>query len=791
MAYHAWVRRGFSAMLADVEATSADVELGVDARITAGGDDSGVAPFSSVRLRGPGHVAAVDPSLIRRVEPPPGATDVLTRTLPYLEFREADLAWRFSPGGAPGQRVAPWFGVICVRADAVRLTRRSGDGRMILTLASSAVATLPRLGDRWAWAHAQSPEDGADEGRWTSRVLCPVSLAPATRYLCAWVPVFRAGVEAALALPGADFEPSDSLELAWGDGEAAELTLPAWYTWTFQTGDAEDFRSLAERMRVVAPPDGLGERPLALLDPRPALDVDTGGASVRFAGALVTAAVPPLDTPDDLRLALAGQWRAVEGEEDPLVLPPAYGSAHAGCAPEALASGVAPPWMADINLHPAARAAAGLGAAAVRAHQEELAAAAWDQAATARTAGHLLRQGQVAVEIGRRHAARIARLADPSARISLLARMHRVVAGERGTWADDLERTGAPEGLFHPRLRRICRPGAPVHRALLRVSQPALRAADGGGGRSSGPRSAAAGVVGGLLRSRGDVLAPARSWVQPHGMNGSFAVPPRPKPRDLDLPSTVDRKPDAVAAARRRLRLRLPDVVMDAERSIPGALQVTPVFDVPLGDWLGAVDPELLVPGLPSLPDDSIVLVRPNRQFIESVMVGANDELVRELRWRGFPVDPRGTSFRVFWGGSEGVDIAAIDHWTHALGDNEADPDDVPPPNGATAGVIAKGGLLKRFPDLAVYVGRRTAAGEVETVVPVISARLGADVLVALFDVEVAEPGWWLVFEEDPAAPRFATEKPKNPGALGNDSAAVARATAQRPIRFSFRLGAS
>ena len=56
------------------------------------------------------------------------------------------------------------------------------------------------------------------------------------------------------------------------------------------------------------------------------------------------------------------------------------------------------------------------------------------------------------------------------------------------------------------------------------------------------------------------------------------------------------------------------------------------------------------MPGVDDLPQDLIMLVQVNQYFIDAVMAGANFEMNRELLWRGFPTDLRGTPFQRFWG---------------------------------------------------------------------------------------------------------------------------------------------
>jgi len=60
---------------------------------------------------------------------------------------------------------------------------------------------------------------------------------------------------------------------------------------------------------------------------------------------------------------------------------------------------------------------------------------------------------------------------------------------------------------------------------------------------------------------------------------------------------------------------------------------------------------ELLLPGLGHVPPNTVTLLETNAKFIEAFMVGLNTEMGRELLWRGFPTDQRGTYFRQFWEG--------------------------------------------------------------------------------------------------------------------------------------------
>ena len=67
---------------------------------------------------------------------------------------------------------------------------------------------------------------------------------------------------------------------------------------------------------------------------------------------------------------------------------------------------------------------------------------------------------------------------------------------------------------------------------------------------------------------------------------------------------------------------------------------------------------DLLLPGLENVPPDTVLGLETNRRFVEAYMVGLNVEMGRELLWRGFPTNQRGTYFDQFWGGGAGHQAA-------------------------------------------------------------------------------------------------------------------------------------
>ncbi|MGL1934381.1 MAG: hypothetical protein OCD01_05155 [Fibrobacterales bacterium] len=93
-----------------------------------------------------------------------------------------------------------------------------------------------------------------------------------------------------------------------------------------------------------------------------------------------------------------------------------------------------------------------------------------------------------------------------------------------------------------------------------------------------------------------------------------------------------------------------------------------PTFNVPAVKYLLEENPDYLLPGIDTIPDDTVMLLKTNTPFIESFMVGLNHEMSRELQWREFPTDMRGSYFQTFWDKTgtvqgESPDIRPLNEW--------------------------------------------------------------------------------------------------------------------------------
>lgn len=79
------------------------------------------------------------------------------------------------------------------------------------------------------------------------------------------------------------------------------------------------------------------------------------------------------------------------------------------------------------------------------------------------------------------------------------------------------------------------------------------------------------------------------------------------------------------------------------------SIMAAPEFDQPMYEPLRDLSQDLLLPGLEYIPQNTIGLLENNQKFIEAYMVGLNHEMARELLWREYPTDQRGSYFRQFW----------------------------------------------------------------------------------------------------------------------------------------------
>jgi len=154
---------------------------------------------------------------------------------------------------------------------------------------------------------------------------------------------------------------------------------------------------------------------------------------------------------------------------------------------------------------------------------------------------------------------------------------------------------------------------------------------------------------------------------------------------------------------------------------------VAPDFPTPMYKALADQSQEWLLPGLEHIPPNTITSLESNPRFIEAFLVGLNHEMSRELLWRGYPTDQRGTYFRQFWDPSgrfpgtnneverkanieDGKDISPIHEWAeNNLGKNIRNPEPVDstgPPTQTQMVLLIRGDLLRRYPGATIFAAK-------------------------------------------------------------------------------------
>jgi hypothetical protein len=219
-----------------------------------------------------------------------------------------------------------------------------------------------------------------------------------------------------------------------------------------------------------------------------------------------------------------------------------------------------------------------------------------------------------------------------------------------------------------------------------------------------------------------------------------------------------------------------------------------PVFERPMYEALDAYNRDWFIPGLGQIHETDIVTVlQTNPAFVETFIVGLSDEMGRELLWRGYPTDSRGTYFKRFWSADRDELSQPIHLFSHtALGTH------ISPWAGGASGrlvMLVRGELIRRYPH-AIMLAQQQIAKDAVTHHPTFAVPpapgapgsilfhvpLTPDIILTGFmltrlDVQNADasgPPWWFIIAEHPTAPRFGLQLAELPLAatISRDQAA-------------------
>ena len=433
-----WFRRGII-NLADSDSLAAKDPVAVTLSLQATGDGEAPAAVTrQVQLVGPGQVIGLDRRSIVRTVPRAGVRDFEANFLCAIEFYDEDLPWRYTPALPIAGQLPPWLWLVVLATDEF-VRRAPSEGTLpAIELNPGALATaLPDPATTWAWAHthlnfqvtggtlaesrqlvAGALEDNPNLG--CSRLICPRRLRPGTHYTAFLIPAFEKGRQVGLGQEEAEIAKTDNSTPSWG-GRDNQRVFPIYYEWEFATQNAGDFESLASRLAPLSPTEAeaiansQASRQMDIRDPGWGLAYSAPPGTISLESALrpvnqvseslITEKTTPADQDFVKKMAnllnlgtetlsvTAGQnpnpfFSDSNLEDDPIIVPPLYGSFYRGSSAAGGASqghvvlDPAPPitdWFNQLNLNPIYRVAASQGAAVVQQDQERYIDRAWDQ----------------------------------------------------------------------------------------------------------------------------------------------------------------------------------------------------------------------------------------------------------------------------------------------------------------------------------------------------------------------------------------------------------------------------
>jgi hypothetical protein len=249
-----------------------------------------------------------------------------------------------------------------------------------------------------------------------------------------------------------------------------------------------------------------------------------------------------------------------------------------------------------------------------------------------------------------------------------------------------------------------------------------------------------------------------------------------------------------------------PSWLLEPEHLVPA--MAYPDFDDPMYQPLRDCSSELLLPNLELIPQNTLTLLLTNPPFIESYLVGLNCEFGKELLWREYPTDRRGSYFRQFWEvkgilaeapgesaaevSERSKDIIPIDTWPSAttMG-NHRNPKRPP---GEQIVLTVRGEVLKKYPNTLIYAQKAHLAHDrdgnpaptLEPVIaqveseadiereikfPVFKAGVEPDIRFFGFDLSLAQArgaehpqfetddwGYYFIIQQLPGEPRFGMD---------------------------------
>jgi hypothetical protein len=505
------------------------------------------------------------------------------------------------------------------------------------------------------------------------------------------------------------------------------------------------------------------------------------------------------------------------------------------------------PWLEELNLDPTNRAAAGLGALIVQELQEELMASAWDQAGSLSEANKRLRLSQLARTISISIFERSFQVMDPSVLIRFVTPLHpRVIVKENNRSVSGLiYDSPIPKAIFSPSFNKITARRNKIHRNLFdkdtHISSELLEHFNKNPSNpdpnpdtpdQSKPeeRIFTIDALVRLLQEIGPISPDLEKMshgpkLEQYLANNQIEQEIRDmvKMVEMSIPDTDSKieehegvvipldiihekltlglNPAITINLKSSMEIERPERLDEEKKDILDPIVVYPKFKRPMFEPLRDLSEDLLLPGVKDIPDNTISILETNSTFINSYMVGLNHEMARELVWREYPTDQRGSYFRQFWDASIAVqrermtspsshpnieeivekyrDIPEIHRWKNSALDEIGGI-----PQGERTVLLIKGEVLRRHPGMVIYASKAILDptgdneptlpsgnnnGAVEEITePIFRGTIQPDITFFGFEMSIEklrgnntpeDPGYFFVLQEQPSEPRFGIDE--------------------------------
>ncbi len=504
-----WLRQGIANNIKTAPAAGkqrASINVSIDVE-----SDSGLNQTltNSIQLIGPGDIIGLSERAIVRAEPKAWATDFEPNFLPFIEFYDEDLPWRYSPmpADAGNHHITPWLTLVVLVEGEFTHSAQPDSPLPFIDINGDALSLFPNFDQLWGWAHVHVNMDLKNDSEGNpvgiqqsvakleqlldtnpdlgySRLLCPRKLQPATDYHAFLIPTFESGRLAGL---GQEIPTSVSaLDCAWG---ATQARFPFYHRWYFRTGERGDFEFLVRLLKPRAVDERVGIRDMDVSAPGAGIDgIDMGSGNpsvIGMEGALKSPQTQSTDWPNNyaepfqqqlsVLINKADDYQQANPDSDPVITPPLYGRWHAlrkrlSLDKDTGSSNPYDPqrkWLTETNLDPRWRASSGLGTRVVQHNQEHYMDQAWQQIGDVLEANRRLKLAQFAEMASRSLYKKHYMKWHANVALSITQPVHRRVLGSEETVYSKIKNSPLPMASMSLSFRRVLRPRGAVARRVM------------------------------------------------------------------------------------------------------------------------------------------------------------------------------------------------------------------------------------------------------------------------------------------------------------------------------------